>query len=87
MKQQNKAWDARLRATSRVVTRQQRNRPVVAGLVLSTVLLTIVGLTTDLWFAPELSTLVCYAPATASGVALLAFLFGNRLWVTLPPRP
>jgi hypothetical protein len=87
MKRQNKAWDARLRATSRVVTRRQRNRPVVAGLVLSTILLAIGGLAMDLWFAPELSPLACYGPATASGVALLAFLFSKRLWVTLPPRP
>jgi hypothetical protein len=86
MKRQNKAWDARLRATSRVVTRRQRNRPVVAGLVLSTVLLTVVGLATDLWFAPGLSTLACYGPATASGFVLLAFLFSKRLWVVLPPR-
>jgi hypothetical protein len=85
MKQQNKAWDARLRATSRVVTRRQRNRPVVAGLTLSTVLLAIVGLAVDLWFAPGLTLLAGYGPATASGVVLFAFLFSKRLWVTLPP--
>jgi hypothetical protein len=85
MKRQNKAWDARLRATSRIVTRRQRNRPVVASLALSTVLLAIVGLAVDLWFAPALQPLACYGPATASGIALLAFLFSKRLWVTLPP--
>lgn len=85
MKQQNKAWDARLRAASRVVTRRQRNRPVVAGLTLSTVLLAIVGLAVDLWFAPALTPLACYGPAALSGGVLLAFLFSKRLWVTLPP--
>ncbi|MDD1453045.1 hypothetical protein NHF48_022370 [Sphingomonas sp. H160509] len=85
MKRQNKAWDARLRATSRIVTRRQRNRHVVAGLTLSTVLLAIAGLAVDLWFAPALTPLACYGPATASGIALLAFLFSKRLWVTLPP--
>nr|WP_253072662.1 hypothetical protein [Sphingomonas sp. H160509] len=67
------------------MTRRQRNRHVVAGLTLSTVLLAIAGLAVDLWFAPALTPLACYGPATASGIALLAFLFSKRLWVTLPP--
>lgn len=87
MKRQDRAWDARLRATSRVVTRRQRNGPVVIGLTLSTVLLASIGLAVDLWFAPTLSILICYGPATASSVVLLAFLFNKRLWVIVRPKP
>jgi hypothetical protein len=59
---------------------------VVAGLTLSTVLLAIAGLAVDLSFAPALTPLACYSPATVSGIALLTFLFSKRLWVTVPPR-
>lgn len=86
MTRPDKAWDAKLRARSRTVTRRQRNQPVVTRLMLSTVLLAMLGLAVDLWVAPGLSPLVCYGPATVSGIALLAFLFSKRLWVIVPPN-
>lgn len=84
-KQKLKAWDANLRATSRVTTRRQRNPIAVARLTASTVLLMVLGLGVDLWFAPGLATVACYTPAALSGVVLLLFLFDKRLWVTLRP--
>ncbi len=84
-KQKLKDWDANFQATSRVVTRRERNSVTVAALTVSTVLLMVGGLGVDLWFAPALETVACYAPATLSGVVLLLFLSNRRLWVTQRP--
>lgn len=86
MRRWDKAWEIRLRTKARGTTIRHRNRPMVAGLTASTVLLAMAGLIADLRLGSCPVTLACYGAAVVSGIVLLAFLFNRRLWVSRPPE-
>lgn len=85
-KRPEKAWETRLKTNARRVTVRHRNRQVVIGLTLLTVLLAIAGLLAELWLHLKLPARVCYVAATLSGIVVLVFLFDRRLWITRPPE-
>jgi undecaprenyl pyrophosphate phosphatase UppP len=80
-----KAWEARLKANARRATVRHRNRRVVTGLTLLTVLLAVAGLLAELWLDLNLLAHVCYVAATIAGIVVLVFLFDRRLWITRRP--
>ncbi|WP_174280160.1 hypothetical protein [Sphingomonas bacterium] len=85
-KRSEKVWETRLKTNARRVTVRHRNRQVVIGLTLLTVLLAMAGLLAELWLDLNLPARVCYVAATLSGIVVLVFLFDRRLWITRPPE-
>lgn len=80
-----KPWDAWLKQEGPAGVRRGWNRPVVAALMMLTVLLELAGLFADLQLGSRGLTIASYAAAVLSGSVLLAFLFNKRLWVTRRP--